>query len=81
MGAFRKRWTGPVLSHDEGKRQGRVATAAFMALGADGARSFLNAFHPGLSGRPLDLAVASDAGLRAVESAICVEARRGVESG
>ena len=80
MTLFRKRWTGPVLSRDEGVRQGLAARAAFTALGVDGARTFLNTHHEGLSGRPLDLAVASDAGLRAVETAICVEARRGAES-
>lgn len=80
MNGFRNRWTGPVLSRDEGKRQGLAANAAFAALGIDGARTFLNSHHKGLRGRPLDLAVASDAGLRAVETAICVEARRGVES-
>ena len=80
MNGFRNRWIGPVLSRDEGVRQGLAANAAFAALGVDGARTFLNAHHKGLRGRPLDLAVASEAGLRAVETAICVEARRSVES-
>ena len=81
MNHFRKARKGPVLSRDQGVRQGLAARAAFNALGVDGARTFLNSHHRGLRGRPLDLAVASDAGLRAVETAICVEARRSPESG
>ena len=75
---FRKRaWSGPVLSRDEGIRQGRAVRAASAAL-ADGetVRTFLNSHHDGLRGRPLDLAVASDAGLAAVEAAIGAEALR-----
>jgi hypothetical protein len=80
-GLFNKRRTGPVLSRDAFARQGdavRAATAAF----ADAAhvRGFLNTHHGELGGRPLDLAVASAAGLEAVETAISIEARRGLES-
>ena len=79
--AFRKAYRGPVLSRDERARQGRVVKSAHTALaGVDAVRSFLNGHHEGLRGRPLDLAVASDAGLAAVEIAICVEARRSLES-
>lgn len=73
---FRKAWRGPVLSRDEGTRQGHAVRSALAALGADHARAFLNRHHPGLRGRPLDLAVASEAGLKAVQTALCVEARR-----
>ena len=73
---FRKARTGPVLSRDEGQRQGRVVKTALAALGSADARAFLNAHHDGLRGRPLDLALASDAGLEAVEAALGAEARR-----
>ena len=64
---FRKARTGPVLSRDEGARQGRAVRAAVAALAdAETARSFLNSHHRGLRARPIDLAVASDAGLAAV---------------
>jgi hypothetical protein len=80
-GLFKKPRSGPVLSRDEFARQGhavRAATAAF--ADAVAVRGFLNTHHGGLGGRPLDLAVASAAGLRAVETAICIEARRGLQS-
>jgi hypothetical protein len=78
---FRKRKTGPVLSPDAFARQGDAVRAAAAAF-ADPAqvRGFLNGHHGGLGGRPLDLAVASAAGLAAVEMAICIEARRGLQS-
>jgi uncharacterized protein (DUF2384 family) len=76
----RKQQSGPVLSRDEFSRQGRVVRAASAALADTAAvRAFLNSHHEGLSGRPLDLAVASDAGLPAVESAIG-EARKSLNS-
>lgn len=78
---FRRAYRGPILSRDERVRQGRVVKSAHTALdGVDAVRAFLNSHHGGLRGRPLDLAVASDAGLAAVEIAIGVEARRSVES-
>ena len=75
---FRKRGRkGPVLSQDEGKRQIRAVRAAQAALGSvDAVRDFLNSHHDGLDGRPIDLAVASEAGLAAVETAIAIEGRR-----
>jgi hypothetical protein len=80
-GFFRKARTGPVLSPAESARQGRAVKAAKDALtDNDTVRAFLNSHHSGLSGRPLDLAVASDAGLAAVESAISVHARRNPQS-
>jgi uncharacterized protein (DUF2384 family) len=75
---FRKRApkTTP-LSADEGKRQGRAARAAQAALGSvDEVRAFLNSRHDGLNGRPIDIAIASEAGLIAVEAAIAAAAER-----
>jgi uncharacterized protein (DUF2384 family) len=74
---FKRPRSGPVLSRDEFARQGhavRAATAAFTDSGA--ARIFLNGHHSGLGARPLDLAVASAAGLEAVRTAICAETAR-----
>jgi uncharacterized protein (DUF2384 family) len=72
---FRKARTGPVLSRDQGDRQGRAVRSAVAALAdAEAARAFLNSHHDGLSGRPIDVALASDAGLAAVESAIAAAA-------
>ena len=73
---FRKAARGPVLSREQGARQGDAVKSALAALGNEDARAFLNGHHAGLRGRPLDLAVASDAGLSAVQAALCVEARR-----
>jgi hypothetical protein len=55
-----------------------MATAAL--TDASAVRAFLNCHHAGLGGRPLDLAVASATGLKAVETAICIEARRSPQS-
>jgi uncharacterized protein (DUF2384 family) len=75
MTAFRKRRTGPVLSLEEGARQGQAVRAAQKALhSTEAVRTFLNSHHAGLSGRPIDLAVASQAGLLAVERAIAAQA-------
>ena len=72
---FRKARTGPVLSRDEFARQGQAVKIAAAALAdTDAVRAFLNSHHEGLRGRPIDLAVASDAGLAAVETAIGAEA-------
>lgn len=74
---FRKRGRkGPVLSPDEGKRQGRAVRAAQTLGDIEAVRAFLNNPHEKLGGRPLDLAVASEAGLIAVEAAIA-EAKGG----
>lgn len=73
---FRKAWTRPALSRDEGRRQGRVVKSALAVLGGADARAFLNTHHDGLRGRPLDLALASDAGLASVEAALGAEAQR-----
>jgi len=70
---YRRKHAGPVLSPAEGKRQGRAVRAA-QALGdVDAVRAFLNSPHEALGGRPIDLAVASEAGMAAVEAAIDAE--------
>jgi uncharacterized protein (DUF2384 family) len=75
-GWSRKPRPGPILSHEQFGRQGRAVRAASAALpDNDAVRAFLNSHHEGLSGRPLDLAVASEIGLRAVEAAIGDAAR------
>ena len=57
-------------------RQGRVVRSAHAAFGsAEAVRDFLNSHHDGLQGRPLDLALASEAGLLAVQAAIDAAAR------
>ena len=72
---FRKRFTENRLSPESAERQGRVTMLAWEKLGGtDAAREFLNSFDEALGGRPLDLAVASTEGLRAVENAIAERA-------
>ena len=76
-GFSKKARSGPVLSREESARQGHAVRAAAAALmNVDAVRHFLNSHHAGLSGRPLDIAVASAAGLAAVEAAIRIEAGR-----
>ncbi len=66
---FRK--AGPRLPHDAQVRQGRAVKSAQAALvTVDAVRDFLNSHHEGLGGRPLDIALRSDADLAAVEAAI-----------
>jgi len=79
---FRRRGrNGPVLSRDEGQRQGRAVRAAQAALGSvDAVRAFLNTHHASLDARPIDLAVESEAGLAAVEAAIAAESRAAAPS-
>jgi uncharacterized protein (DUF2384 family) len=71
-----RRRTGPVLPREASVRQGQAVRAAMDAF-SDGAAasSFLNSHHDGLGARPLDLAVESDDGLKAVEAAIATESR------
>lgn len=52
------------------ERQGRITMLAWKKLGNENAIAFLNAHDEALGGRPLDLAVASEEGLGAVERAI-----------
>jgi uncharacterized protein (DUF2384 family) len=77
---FRKKSkAGPKLSYEESKREGQAVRSAQAALGSvEAVRNFLNSHHDALDGRPLDLAVASDAGLIAVEAAIACASRSGV---
>ncbi|MFA5970035.1 MAG: antitoxin Xre/MbcA/ParS toxin-binding domain-containing protein [Sphingomonas sp.] len=68
---FRNRFAAPRLSPEQAKRQGRAAQLAWEVMPEPGAAvAFLNAHHDGLGGRPIDLAVASDEGLMAVEEMI-----------
>lgn len=68
---FKRRSDTPRLTPEQAARQGRAATLAFQRLGESAAViAFLNTHDEALGGRPIDLAVASDEGLRAVESAI-----------
>jgi uncharacterized protein (DUF2384 family) len=68
---FRKSRKAPALSREEGVRQGKAVRAAQAALGSvEAVRAFLNSHHEALGGRPIDIAVASEAGLIAVEAAI-----------
>lgn len=62
------------LSADAVERQSRVTLMAWDLLGADTARTFLNAYNETLDARPLDLAVASADGCDAVELAISARA-------
>ena len=73
---FRRRGRqGPMLSPDQGKRQGRAVKTAQAALGSvDAVRAFLNTPHTLLEGRPIDLAIESEDGLAAVEAAISTQA-------
>lgn len=65
------------LTPDQKRRQARIMRLAMDELGsADAIRGFLNDHHEGLGGRPLDLALASDAGLAAVEALIPAPAAR-----
>ena len=66
---FRK--AGSRLPVDAQVRQGRAVRSAQAALvTVDAVRDFLNTHHDALGGRPLDVALGSDAGLAAVEAAI-----------
>ena len=72
----RRRRQGPVLSSEEGKRQGHAVRAAQTLGDVEAVRAFLNFPHEALGGRPIDLAVASAAGLAAVEAEIAAERDR-----
>jgi uncharacterized protein (DUF2384 family) len=67
----RKGRKASALSCEQSVRQGKVVQLAQTALGSvEAVRNFLNNHHEGLGGRPIDIAVASDAGLLAVAAAI-----------
>jgi uncharacterized protein (DUF2384 family) len=77
---FRKSRKAPVLSREESVRQGKAVRAAQSALGSvEAVRAFLNTHHEALGGRPIDIAVGSDAGLAAVEAAIPAADKAGVQ--
>jgi uncharacterized protein (DUF2384 family) len=66
---FRKRFDTVRLSPDAAARQGKAATLAFEKF-RDSAKvkDFLNTHDDALGGRPIDLAVESDAGLAAIKA-------------
>lgn len=65
----RNRFIGVKLTPRAAERQGLVVKLALNNFAASGAATaFLNTVHDGLGGRPIDLAVASDEGLAAVEA-------------
>jgi hypothetical protein len=67
---FRKRSNTPVLAPERVERQSRIARIAFEALGREDAVSFLNTHDDAFGGRPLDLAMESEDGMRTIEAAI-----------
>ncbi|QAY76278.1 hypothetical protein [Sphingosinicella sp. BN140058] len=72
---FRKKFTAVKLSPEEASRQGSAARLAWEHLPAPGAAiAFLNSHHDGLDGRPIDVAVRSAEGLKAVREAILAHA-------
>jgi hypothetical protein len=71
MGFRNAKASKPKLPKDEARRQGNIATLAFLSLGGrDRAMAFLNTADESLGARPIDLAIASDAGYARVEQAI-----------
>lgn len=71
---FARRNDTPKLSASEAERQGRAVRTAIRLLGSAAALEFLNGFDAALQGRPIDLAVASDHGLKAVEALLATRA-------
>jgi len=67
---FRKRFDTVRLSPEAASRQGKAATAAWLKLGKEASILFLNTHDDALGGRPIDLAVESAEGLKAVEAAL-----------
>jgi hypothetical protein len=67
---WRRSRNGTPLSTAQADRQGKITTLAFLALGRDRALTFLNEDHAGLGGRPLAIAIESDAGRDLVEAEI-----------
>jgi uncharacterized protein (DUF2384 family) len=65
---WKRRPKTPALPRDQAVRQGEITQLAFLLLGRDEAIAFLNSDHPGLGGRPLDLATGSDEGRSSVET-------------
>jgi uncharacterized protein (DUF2384 family) len=72
---FKKKPKASPLSDEARVRQGRVVKAAQAALpSTESALAFLNSHQGLLGGRPLDLAIASDAGLLRVEQYVAARA-------
>lgn len=72
---FRKAVRRAPVSRQVAARQSRLLKATQVALvTAEATRDFLNSDHAELGGRPLDIALASEAGLLAVERLIQGEA-------
>lgn len=67
---FRKKFDTPKLLPEALRRQGRITTHAFLALGREGALTFLNDHDAGCGGRPLEIATRSDEGMVRVERAV-----------
>jgi hypothetical protein len=65
-----KKFNPARLAPELAARQGRITTAAFLALGRDAAIEFLNTPDPETGGRPLDLAMESADGERLVAEMI-----------
>lgn len=63
-----RRSTAERLAPASARRQGDITTLAFVLLGRDPAIAFLNGDNAALGARPLDLAIASDAGCAEVEA-------------
>ena len=63
-----RRSSAPRLEPEQARRQGEITQLAFLLMGRDAAIAFLNSDNAELSGRPLDLATASDEGRNSVES-------------
>jgi hypothetical protein len=73
---FRKRFDTVRLTSEAAARQGRAARLAWEHMPEPGAAvAFLNTHDEALGGRPIDLAVASAAGLLAVEEALVARTR------
>jgi uncharacterized protein (DUF2384 family) len=72
---FAKRFNAPRLSKEEADRQGRISRRAIEVLGkTDAVIKFLNGHDEALGGRPIDLAIAGEDGLLAVEQALTARA-------
>ena len=65
-----RRSSAPRLAPEQARRQGEITQLAFLLMGRDAAIAFLNSDNAELSGRPLDLATASDEGRNRVEAVI-----------
>ena len=76
---FGKSRKPPALSREASVRQGKAVQLAQAALGSvEAVRAFLNTHHHALGGRPIDIAVASDAGLGSVKAALPAEGEGGI---